>query len=120
MNSLRFRNDNHSGKKDTETNEQSSVAGIYVYGGTVNIENLELSITLPDSKKNLTDRAIVLALRELLLSGDTLSKKASYYPQVDSTGPVTDIKKTALARVIQCKEWNTLFNNNAPLSLYAL
>lgn len=120
MNSLRFRNDNHSGKKETATDNKPSIAGINVYGGTINIENLELSITLPDSKKNLTDRAIVLALRELFLSGNTLSKKASYYPQVDSTGPVTDIKKTALARVIQCKEWNTLFHNNEPLSLYAL
>lgn len=52
MNALRSRNDNGRGNKEQTSNPTEVGAGINVYGGTVNIENLELSIVLPDSKKN--------------------------------------------------------------------
>lgn len=52
MNSLRSHNDNGRGNKEQTNNPTEAGTGINVYGGTVNIENLELSIVLPDSKKN--------------------------------------------------------------------
>jgi len=52
MNTLRSRNDNGRGNKEQTSNPTEAGTGINVYGGTVNIENLELSIVLPDSKKN--------------------------------------------------------------------
>lgn len=96
MNSLRSRNDNSSGSKELTSDRLNGVAGINVYGGTVNIENLELSIVLPDSKKNYEKctlrqvnitqdhersqknspyRAIVLLILKLFFAGDSQVKK---------------------------------------------
>lgn len=62
-----------------------SVSIVENTGHIINIDKLELSIVLDDSKKKLTCRAIVLALRELLLSDSGPSKKATSYPPVDSS-----------------------------------
>lgn len=79
MNTLRSRNDNGRGDKEQTSNPTEVGAGINVYGGTVNIENLELSIVLPGSKKKMTNRAFVLSYLMSILSTDTFKKNLAKF-----------------------------------------
>lgn len=74
-------------------------------GHIINIDKLELSIVLDDSKKKLTCRAIVLALCELVFSGNALSQKAASSPPADRYHARQAPKKNA--EMFNFKEVNT-------------
>ncbi|MAL42072.1 MAG: hypothetical protein CMO04_19595 [Thalassospira sp.] len=90
-------NENDHDGENSAPAENATLPGINVYGGTVNIENLSLSILPSEAKKKVADRAIVLSFLQL---GDLLiesSKKPKTYPLGERSGLAILIEKMGVA-----------------------
>ncbi len=68
-------NDNNDAHKSPQQHQTS----FNIAGHVFNIDKVELSIVLPDSKKKLTDRAFVLPYLLSILSTDTFKKNVEKF-----------------------------------------
>lgn len=84
-------NDNNDAHKSPQQHQTS----FNIAGHVFNIDKVELSIVLPDSKKKLTNRAFVLSYLQLLLATDSEIKKSSTYPPVGQPLRTLDTEKNS-------------------------
>ncbi|MBO6771722.1 hypothetical protein ACTU44_08600 [Thalassospira sp. SM2505] len=125
---LSFQNAMRESLGENDNNTSTEATGINIYGGTINIENLELSIALPGSKKNCEKctflkvnfaqscsnfeknslyRTIVLLLQAMISAASDKIKKSAIVRNLcinlQTPATVCSFIGAAIRRVIACQ-----------------